>query len=299
MSSPQPGVSARAVAYVLGREVEAFEAVFAQFCQAPWAVGVASGLDAIEVGLRALGIKPGQPVLTTPLTAFPTTLAILRAGGIPAFVDVDEHGLLDLDRCEALLQERADIEYCVPVHLYGQSINLPRLRRLKERFGLRIVEDAAQAHGASFEGEVVGSVGDVTAYSFYPTKNLGALGDAGALTCVSEAVGARARCLRNYGQSARYVHDELGLNSRLDELHAAILREALLPRLPRWTQRRRKIAHRYREGLDGPALTPLPVTDVEGCVYHPLPIGFVVGHAMPFGTSCRWPGSKAGFTTPR
>jgi len=254
--------------YVLGKEVEAFETAFAQFCRAPSAVGVASGLDAIEVGLRALGIAPGQPVLTTPLTAFATTLAILRAGGVPVFVDVDEHGILDLDRCDALLQARSDIRYCVPVHLYGQSADLRRLRKLKEKFDLRIVEDAAQAHGASFEGEAVGSVGDVTAYSFYPTKNLGALGDGGALTCRSGSVVARARSLRNYGQSARYVHEELGLNSRLDELHAAILLEAFLPRLKAWTERRREIAGRYRNALGGTALTPLPVTDAEGCVYH-------------------------------
>jgi len=258
--------------YVLGREVEAFETAFAEFCRAPSAVGVASGLDAIEVGLRALGIETGQPVLTTPLTAFPTTLAILRAGGVPVFADVDEHGILDLDRCDALLEERADIRYCVPVHLYGQSIDLRRLRELKDKFGLRIVEDAAQAHGARFEGEAVGSVGDVAAYSFYPTKNLGALGDAGALTCRSESVAARAQSLRNYGQSARYVHDELGLNSRLDELHAAILVEALLPRLKAWTERRCEIARRYREALGGIALTPLPITDAEGCVYHLFPI---------------------------
>ena len=263
--------------YVLGPEVEAFEAAFARFCGAPAAVGVASGLDAIEIGLRALGIEPGQAVLTTPLTAFPTTLAILRAGGIPVFVDVDEHGVLDLDCCNALLEKRSDIRYCVPVHLYGQSIDLPRLRALKEKFDLSIVEDAAQAHGASFHGEAVGSVGDVTAYSFYPTKNLGAFGDAGALTSREESILTRSRSIRNYGQSARYVHDELGLNSRLDELHAAILSDALLPRLKAWTERRREIARQYREALDGAALTPLPVTDTEGCVYHLFPIRVRVG----------------------
>lgn len=258
--------------YVLGKEVEAFEAEFARFCDAPHAVGVASGLDAIEVGLRALDIAPGDPVLTTPLTAFPTTLAILRAGGVPVFVDVDEHGLLDLDQSNALLEGRPDLRHCVPVHLYGQSMDLHRLRELKEEFGLRVVEDAAQAHGASFEGVPVGTVGDVTAYSFYPTKNLGALGDAGALTCGSQSIASRAQSLRNYGQSARYVHDELGLNSRLDELHAAIMLEALLPRMNAWTQRRREIARRYRDALDGAALTPLPISDPEGCVYHLFPV---------------------------
>jgi dTDP-4-amino-4,6-dideoxygalactose transaminase len=258
--------------YVLGKEVEAFEHAFALFCHAPHAVGVASGLDAIEVGLRALDLATGDPVLTTPLTAFPTTLAILRAGGVPVFVDVDEHGLLDLERCDALLDERPDIRHCVPVHLYGQSVDLHRLRELTDKYGLRVVEDAAQAHGASFRGQPVGSVGDATAYSFYPTKNLGAIGDAGALTCRSQSLASRARSLRNYGQSARYVHDELGLNSRLDELHAAILKDALLPRMGTWTQRRREIARRYREALDGVALTPLPINDPEGCVYHLFPV---------------------------
>ena len=118
----------------------------------------------------------------------------------------------------------------------------------------------------------MGSVGDVTAYSFYPTKNLGAFGDAGALTAREESVVTRSRSMRNYGQSARYVHDELGLNSRLDELHAAILRAALLPRLEAWTERRREIARQYREALDGTALTPVPTTDTNGCVYHLFPI---------------------------
>ncbi len=211
-------------------------------------------------------------MLTTPLTAFATTLAILRAGGVPVFADVDEHGVLDLDRCDALLRKREDIRYCVPVHLYGQSIDLRRLRKLKQKFGLRIVEDAAQAHGASFKREPVGSVGDVTAYSFYPTKNLGALGDAGAIACHSELVAARVRSLRDYGQSARYVHNELGLNSRLDELHAAILSEAFLPRLKAWTERRQQIARQYCKALSGAAVVPLPIADVEGCVYHLFPI---------------------------
>ena len=268
--------------YVLGKEVEAFENAFAQFCHAPHAVGVASGLDAIEVGLRALDIVPGDPVLTTPLTAFPTTLAILRAGGVPVFVDVDEHGLLDLDRCDALLRQRPDIRYCVPVHLYGQALNLDRLRELQQEHGLHVVEDAAQAHGASFAGQPVGTVGEFTAYSFYPTKNLGALGDAGALTCRDPDLAERARSLRNYGQSAHYVHDDLGLNSRLDELHAAILRDALLPRLPAWTERRREIAARYRDALGGPALTPVPIRDPEGCVHHLFAIRVANGPRSEF-----------------
>jgi len=137
---------------------------------------------------------------------------------------------------------------------------------------LRIVEDAAQAHGATFHGAAVGSVGEVTAYSFYPTKNLGALGDAGALTCTNDSLAAQARSLRNYGQSAHYAHDELGLNSRLDELHAAILADALLPRLCAWTERRREIARRYRQALGGSALTPIPFSDPAGCVYHLFPV---------------------------
>jgi dTDP-3-amino-3,4,6-trideoxy-alpha-D-glucose transaminase len=254
--------------YILGDSVARFERAFAASAGASFAVGCASGLDAIEIALRALGLEPGQRVLTTPLTAFATTLAIVRAGGVPVFADVDARGNLDLEKCGLLLERRRDIRYMVPVHLYGHSLDLGQLSSLQERFGVRIVEDCAQAVGARFAGRPVGSVGDLAAFSFYPTKNLGAMGDAGAISGRHEAQRAACSSLRNYGQSTRYVHDRLGLNSRLDELHAAILEGAFLPRLPEWTARRRQIAHAYRSAIQNPAVTPLPVATEAEPAWH-------------------------------
>ena len=167
--------------YILGPEVAAFESKLARFVEAKHAVGCASGLDAIEIGLRALGLRRGEEVLTTPLSAFATTLAIIRAGGAPVFVDTDETGLLDLERARQCLEERPALRFFVPVHLFGQSLDLGRLQALKDEHGLQVVEDCAQALGASWCDRQVGGVGQVAALSLYPTKNLGALGDAGAV----------------------------------------------------------------------------------------------------------------------
>jgi dTDP-3-amino-3,4,6-trideoxy-alpha-D-glucose transaminase len=240
--------------YILGREVQAFETEIAQFWGLAHAVGVGNGMDALEIGLRCLGLQPGDKVLTTPLSAFATTLAILRAGGIPVFVDVDKSGLIDLQQCRHVLERDRSIRFLLPVHLYGFPIDGVELRKLKEEFALGVVEDCAQAIGASSEGVPVGAVGQVAATSFYPTKNLGALGDGGAILTNDLAVADRAKTLRNYGQSALYVHSELGLNSRLDELHAAILREAILPNLNAWTARRRTIAQAYQDSISNPLI---------------------------------------------
>ena len=167
--------------YILGPEVDSFERALAALLGRRFAVGCASGLDAIEISLRCLGLKPGDKVLTTPLSAFATALAILRAGGRPVFVDVDDAGSLDLDRCRAVLERDRSIRFLLPVHLFGHPCNLERLAELKSRFQLKLVEDCAQAIGARFGAQPVGSAGDVSALSFYPTKNLGALGDGGAI----------------------------------------------------------------------------------------------------------------------
>ena len=196
-----------------------------------------------------LGIKPGDRVLTTPLSAFATTLAIIGAGARPVFVDTDDSGLIDLGLCESFLRHNADVKFFVPVHLYGHSLNLEHLRELRDRYGLRIVEDCAQAHGASWNGIACGSIGQIAATSFYPTKNLGALGDAGALLTNDGALESSARVIRDYGQSSKYVHETLGLNSRLDEIQAAILHDAFLPRLDDWTRSRRSTASAYLEGI--------------------------------------------------
>lgn len=258
--------------YVLGREVEAFEIEFAKTCGAARAVGCASGLDAIEIGLRALDLQPGDEVLTTPLSAFATTLAIVRAGGVPVFVDVDDSGLLDLDLAEACLSERPEARHLVPVHLFGQALDLQRLSALSQRLGLRIVEDACQAVGARSHGRPVGSAGQIAAFSFYPTKNLGALGDGGCLITADPELAETARCLRDYGQRSKYVHDRLGLNSRLDELHAAILRSAHLPLLSGWTKRRAEIAARYRTGLITDLVTIPPPPRGSTSAWHLFPV---------------------------
>ena len=258
--------------YVLGPEVESFERALAQLFGRRHVVGCASGLDAIELGLRAAGVAPGAKVLTTPLSAFATTLAIVRAGAVPVFVDVDEHGLLDLARCREVLAADPGIRALVPVHLFGQAADVAALAELRERFGLVLVEDCAQALGARSGERGAGTAGQVAATSFYPTKNLGALGDGGAVATDDDALAERCRSLRDYGQRRRYEHDDLGLNSRLDELHAAILRHAFLPRLAAWNERRRAIALAYGERLRHPLVRPLAVPPGSRGVWHLYPV---------------------------
>jgi dTDP-3-amino-3,4,6-trideoxy-alpha-D-glucose transaminase len=258
--------------YILGREVEAFEMALARFWGAKHAVGVGNGMDALEIALRCLKVRPGEKVITTPLSAFATTLAILRAGARPIFVDVDERGGIDLDQCETVLRKDSSIRFLVPVHLYGIALDLKKLARLRDKFDLRVVEDCAQAIGATDGGIFVGSAGQVAATSFYPTKNLGAFGDGGALLTNDGAVAEEARCLRNYGQSELYFHSELGLNSRLDELHAAMLHDAFLPRVKEWTDRRRDVARRYLQSIRHPSIELLPVDADSGAVWHLFPI---------------------------
>lgn len=258
--------------YVLGREVRDFEEGLAAMSGASHAVGCGNGLDAIEIALRSLGLQPGGKVLTTPLSAFATTLAIVRAGGVPVYVDVDETGLLDLDLVEEALKADPDIRYLVPVHLFGHPMDLIRLKRIKERYGIALVEDAAQAIGASHGDLPIGSAGDATTLSFYPTKNLGAIGDAGALLTHSDALAARFRSLRDYGQSSKYVHSDIGMNSRLDELHAAVLRTAMLPRLSQWIERRRGIASLYRNHISHGSVEFVPVNPAARSVWHLFPV---------------------------
>ena len=235
--------------FILGQEVEAFERSLAAYWGIDHAVGTASGMDALEIALRVGGLQPGEKVLTTPLSAFASTLSILRAGGRPVFVDVDECGLVDLRLARAAFAADPALRWFLPVHLYGHCLDLDQLQNLRDSFGLRIVEDCAQSIGAKWNGRACGTVGFAAATSFYPTKNLGAMGDGGALLTPDEELAAAARRWRDYGQSAKYRHEVIGLNSRLDEVQAAILRDAILSRLDRFTQRRREIAAFYRREL--------------------------------------------------
>jgi dTDP-3-amino-3,4,6-trideoxy-alpha-D-glucose transaminase len=258
--------------YVLGERVRCFEERIAARCGRAHAVGCASGLDAIELGLRVLGLQPGDKVLTTPLSAFATTLAIVRAGGRPVFVDTDELGLLDLDLAASTLEHDDEIRFVVPVHLYGRCLDLRRLRDIQSRHGISVIEDCAQALGAAHDGRPAGSVAQVATLSFYPTKNLGALGDGGALVTDDPELAELARGLRDYVQGAKFEHLHLGMNSRLDELHAAVLEQAFLPRLEDWNARRAEVAHRYLEEVSNPDVRPLPVRHGFQSSWHLFPV---------------------------
>lgn len=253
--------------YVLGNEVKNFERAWAQRCGTSFGVGVGNGMDAIEIGLRALNIGPGYEVITTPMTAFATVLAVIRAGATPVLADIDpETALLDPASVERCLSERT--KAVLLVHLYGQIGDMDRWMDLCDRANIHLLEDCAQAHLASWNGKIAGSFGAWGAYSFYPTKNLGAIGDGGALVTNSETIAHQAKVLRNYGQSQRYHHPELGLNSRLDELQAAILMTRM-DWLDSFTARRKDIAKAYFEGIKNPKVRLLaPPKNSENHVYH-------------------------------
>lgn len=256
---------------ILGEEVREFECELADWWGVEHAVGVASGLDALEIALRCSGVAQGARVLTTPLTAFATTLAILRAGGEPVWCDVDDSGGLDLDRADATLRTDRSIRTVMPVHLYGHPLDPAGLKRLAAEHDVVVIEDCAQSAGAERNDSPTGLAGIAAGTSLYPTKNLGAMGDGGVLLTTDEAIAERARRLRNYGQSEQYQHVELGLNSRLDELHAAILRSAMLPRLDGWLAQRAKIASRYTEALRDSRLRPI-VAGGGSSAHHLFPV---------------------------
>lgn len=236
--------------YVLGPEVQAFEKKFAAYSQVQHVVSVGNGMDAIEIALRALGIGPSDEVVTTPMTAFATVLAVMRAGATPVLADIDPStGLLSLESVRRCLTPRT--RAIVLVHLYGQVRDMDQWVSLCSQVGIHLIEDCAQSHGARWSGRTAGSFGIAGAYSFYPTKNLGALGDGGALVTSDETLAEKALSLRNYGQSERYIHPDIGLNSRLDEMQAAIL-SVRLDGLDFSTEVRRKIARRYRLGINHP-----------------------------------------------
>lgn len=233
--------------FILGRELEAFEAEFAAYCGVRHAVGVASGSDALELALRAAGIGEGDEVITVAHTFIATALAISAVGAVPVFVDVAaSDGLIDCRRVARALTDRT--RAILPVHLYGRCVDVEPLLSLARDLDLRVIEDAAQAHGATSGGQVAGSVGDAGCFSFYPSKNLGALGDAGAVVTNDDELAESLRRLRNYGQDRRYHHLVPGRNSRLDEVQAAVLR-VKLSHLEGFNAARRDIARRYHESL--------------------------------------------------
>jgi len=249
--------------YILGEECRQFEAEFAAFCGARHCLGVGNGLDALHLILRALDIGPGDEVIVPAHTFIATWLAVSYCGAKPVPVDVlGETANLDPTRIEAAITART--RAIIAVHLYGQPADMDAINTIATRHGLRVVEDAAQAHGARYRGRPVGTLGDAAAFSFYPGKNLGALGDGGAVTCADDTLAARIASLRNYGSPRKYFSEVRGYNSRLDELQAAILR-VKLPHLSAWNEQRRAIAAVYLERLRDIPGVQLPVV-ADGCL---------------------------------
>jgi dTDP-4-amino-4,6-dideoxygalactose transaminase len=233
--------------FILGPQVASFEQAAAAVCAVPHAVGCASGTDAIWLALAAANIGPGDAVITTPFSFFASVSAILRCGAQPLLADIDPATFnLSATATEEVLRSHtgSKVKAILPVHLYGQCADWDAFTALKQKYGLLLVEDAAQAFGATWNGVPAGALGDAAAFSFYPTKNLSAMGDAGLITTLSAAIDDHARVLRGHGMRRRYYHDEVGWNSRLDSLQAAIL-EVKLRYLSQWNQQRRDLAARY------------------------------------------------------
>jgi dTDP-4-amino-4,6-dideoxygalactose transaminase len=255
--------------YVLGRSVVEFETSFAQACGTSYGVGVGCGTDAIALGLQACGVGSGDEVILPANTFVATLIGVLRTGAKPVLVDCDlQTGLMDLTAAENAITPST--RAIVPVHLYGQMVSPTLLKDLAQTYDLIIFEDAAQAHLAEREGYRAGSIGAAAAFSFYPSKNLGALGDGGMVVTSDEAIATQIRCLRNYGAPQKYFHTELGTNSRLDTMQAAVL-QVKLPHLESWNQARRTSAEAYQRWLKPLAsqgILPLHNQVGRGHVYH-------------------------------
>ena len=252
--------------FILGEEVERFETHFARLCQAEHAVGLSSGTAALHLGLLACGVGPGDEVITTPFTFTATAAAIAYVGARPVFVDIEPDTYnIDPARLEAAITRRT--KAIIPVHLYGHPADMAPILGLAHRHGLRVIEDACQAHGATYRGRPVGALGDAGCFSFYPSKNLGAYGDGGMLVTNDETIAAQVRSLRDHGRRGKYEHVAVGYTDRLDALQAAVL-DVKLAHLPTWNEQRRQNARAYHRHLGDTDLV-LPVERAE-CrpVYH-------------------------------
>jgi dTDP-4-amino-4,6-dideoxygalactose transaminase len=233
--------------YVLGPELEAFEREFADYCEAEHAVGLGNGLDALRIGLKALGVRPGDEVIVPSHTFIATWLAVTECKATPVPVEPEEGSFtISANAIEKAITPRTRV--IIPVHLYGQPSDLDPILSLASSYGIKVLEDAAQAHGARYKGRRIGSHGDLVAWSFYPGKNLGAFGDGGALTTNDSELAKSIRMLRNYGSQQKYEHEIEGYNSRLDPIQAALLR-VKLPYLDSWNNQRKEIANIYLESF--------------------------------------------------
>lgn len=253
-------------AFVQGEEMEAFEKEFAEFCGTKHCVALSSGTAALHLGLLALGVQPGDEVITTPNTFLATAEAVTYCGAQPVLVDIDPATAnIDANLIERAITRRT--RAILPVHLYGRPADMDAIRTIAGRHGLRVLEDAAQAHGARYRRKRVGGLGDAAAFSFYPTKNLGAYGEGGALTTDDDLIAQFARAARSHGQTSRYEHEFVGYNYRMQGFQGAILR-IKLRYLDAWTAKRQAIAREYRRMLANARLE-LPVDDArDECVYH-------------------------------
>ncbi len=255
----------------LGENVQALEKEFAAYCGAAHGIGVSDGTAALSIILRAMGIGPGDEVITVSHTFIATAEAIVLNGAIPVFVDIDPHTyLMDVSQVEAKITPRT--KAILPVHLYGQTVDMDPLREVAARHGLRIIEDACQAHGAEYRGRRAGNLGDAAGFSFYYSKNLGAYGEGGFITTNDDELADQMRKIRDHGSGVRYHHDLIGLNGRLDEIQAVVLR-AKLPHLTDWNSRRRQLAAAYNERLKGAPVRLPAIAAGSVPVYHLYVIG--------------------------
>jgi len=252
--------------FILGKEVKLFEKEFASFSEAKYGVGVASGTDALHLSLLALGIRPGDEVITTANTFVATVLTISYTGAQPVLVDIDQKNYnMDPSLLGKAITKKT--KTVIPVHLFGQPADMDPLMEIAREHNLKVIEDACQAHGAEYKGRRVGSIGDIGCSSFYPGKNLGAYGDGGMVLTNNEKIAQRIRMLRNYGSRVKYYHEFKGFNSRLDTIQAAILR-VKLKALDKWTKERREHAKRYNELLRGMEVVTPKEEDYAKHVYH-------------------------------
>ena len=251
--------------YVLGKEVESFEKEFAAYTGAKYCVGLASGLDALWLAFRVLGIGAGDEVLVQGNTYIASVMGITINGATPIFIEPDEYYNISADKLEEKITERT--KAVLVVHLYGQASRMDEVVRVCKKYNLRLVEDCAQSHGACFDGKMTGTFGDIGCFSFYPSKNLGGFGDGGAIVTDDERIAADMRMYRNYGSEKRYYNKVVGTNSRLDELQAGLLR-VRLTHLEELTKERRKLAGRYTEGIRNPRIVLPTVREHADSVWH-------------------------------
>ncbi len=251
--------------YVLGNEVRQFEEAFARFVGRKYCVGLNSGLDALILSVRALGIGSGDEVIVQANTYIATVLGITENGAVPVFVEPDEYYNMDADKIEQAITERT--RAIMVTHLYGQASNMTQIARLAKKHQLELIEDCAQSHGARFEGRMTGTFGISGCFSFYPTKNLGAFGDAGAIVTDDEAFADKIRMMRNYGSKIKYQNEIEGVNSRLDELQAALLR-VKLEHLDSLNDERKLLAKRYTEGIVNPGIVLPKLREGAESIYH-------------------------------